>query len=136
MGRKVLAMLGDDLRGKSVAILGLTFKPNTDDMRDAPSIAIVPSLTDAGVNVRAFDPEGMEAARSVMPAALSYCSDPYECASGADAVVIATEWDAFRALDLARLKSIVNAAVLVDLRNIYDCQDAERSGFAYTVAGR
>jgi len=136
MGRKVLAALGDDPRGKSVAILGLTFKPNTDDMRDAPSIAIVQSLMDAGITVKAYDPEGAHAAKAVMPAALTYCGDPYEAAEGADAVVIVTEWDAFRALDLARLKKIMKAPVLVDLRNIYERQDAERAGFAYTAVGR
>lgn len=136
MGRKVVTALGDDPRGKTVAILGLTFKPNTDDMRDAPSIAIVQSLTDAGVTVKAFDPEGTEAAKAVMPASLIYCSDPYEAADGADAVAIVTEWDAFRALDLGRLKTIMKAPVLVDLRNIYERQDAERAGFRYTAVGR
>ncbi|SEJ59940.1 UDP-glucose dehydrogenase [Sphingomonas sp. OV641] len=136
MGRKVVAALGDDPRGKTVAILGLTFKPNTDDMRDAPSIAIVQSLMDAGVTVRAFDPEGAEAAKAVMPAALIYCRDPYEAADGADAVAIVTEWDAFRALDLARLKDTMKAPVLVDLRNIYERQDAERAGFSYSAVGR
>ena len=136
MGRKVLATLGEDPRGKTVAVLGLTFKPNTDDMRDAPSIAVIQTLTDAGVTVKAFDPEGTEAAKSVMPASLIYCADPYEAAEGADAVAIVTEWDAFRALDLARLKRIMNAPVLVDLRNIYDRAEAERAGFAYTAVGR
>lgn len=136
MGRKVVAALGDDPRGKTVAVLGLTFKPNTDDMRDAPSIAIVQSLMDAGVTVKAYDPEGTEAAKSVMPASLVYCGDPYEAAEGADAVAIVTEWDAFRALDLARLKRTMKAPVLVDLRNIYERQDAERAGFSYTAVGR
>jgi UDPglucose 6-dehydrogenase len=136
MGRKVLAALGDDPRGKSVAVLGLTFKPNTDDMRDAPSIAVIQTLTDAGVIVKAFDPEGTEAAKAVMPSSLIYCTDPYEAAEGADAVAIVTEWDAFRALDLARLKRIMAAPVLVDLRNIYDRSEAERAGFAYTAVGR
>lgn len=136
MGRKVLAALGDDPRGKSVAVLGLTFKPNTDDMRDAPSIAVIQTLTDAGVTVKAFDPEGTEAAKAVMPSSLIYCTDPYEAAEGADAVAIVTEWDAFRALDLARLKRIMAAPVLVDLRNIYDRSEAERAGFAYTAVGR
>ena len=136
MGRKVLATLGDDPRGKTVAILGLTFKPNTDDMRDAPSIAIIQSLIDAGVTVKAYDPEGVEMAKTVMPAAVTYCADAYEAAEGADAVAIVTEWDAFRALDLNRLKSIMTAPVLVDLRNIYDRDDVERLGFHYTAIGR
>jgi UDPglucose 6-dehydrogenase len=136
MGRKVLATLGEDPRGKTVGILGLTFKPNTDDMRDAPSIAIVQSLIDAGVTVKAYDPEGAEMAKTVMPAALTYCTSAYEAAKDADAVAIVTEWDAFRALDLQRLKSIMAAPVLVDLRNIYDRDDVERAGFHYTAIGR
>jgi len=135
MGRKVLHALGDEPRGKTVALLGLTFKPNTDDMRDAPSIAIAQALSDAGVLVRAYDPEGMEPARRTMPD-LAYCKDAYEAATGADAVVIVTEWDAFRALDLPKLKSIMAAPVLVDLRNVYRRDDVEQAGFAYTAVGR
>ncbi len=135
MGRKVLNALGGEPRGKTVAILGLTFKPNTDDMRDAPSIAIVQSLVDAGVNVRAFDPEGAETARAVMPN-ITYCTDAYDAAKGADAVTIVTEWDVFRALDLKRLAETMAARVLVDLRNVYDRDEAERAGFAYTAVGR
>ncbi|MFT3978584.1 MAG: UDP-glucose/GDP-mannose dehydrogenase family protein [Sphingomonas bacterium] len=135
MGRKVLNALGGEPRGKTVAILGLTFKPNTDDMRDAPSIAIVQSLVDAGVNVRAFDPEGAETARAVMPN-ITYCTDAYDAAKGADAVAIVTEWDVFRALDLKRLVETMAARVLVDLRNVYDREEAERAGFAYTAVGR
>ncbi|AXJ95494.1 MULTISPECIES: UDP-glucose/GDP-mannose dehydrogenase family protein [unclassified Sphingomonas] len=137
MGRKVLNALGgaEAARGKSVALLGLTFKPNTDDMRDAPSIAIAQALTDAGVTVRAFDPEGTEQAKRMMPD-LTYCSDAYEAATGADAVVIVTEWDAFRALDLTRLKQTMAAPVLVDLRNIYRREEVEALGFGYTAVGR
>jgi UDPglucose 6-dehydrogenase len=139
MGRKVLHALasggGDSAKGKTVALLGLTFKPNTDDMRDAPSIAIAQALTDAGVAVRAYDPEGMEAAQRMMPE-LTYCKDAYEAADGADAVVIVTEWDAFRALDLSKLKAIMAAPVLVDLRNVYRREDVEQLGFAYTAVGR
>ena len=139
MGRKVLHALtaagGDDAKGKTVALLGLTFKPNTDDMRDAPSIAIAQALTDAGVTVRAYDPEGMEPARRMIPD-LVYCNDAYEAATGADAVVIVTEWDAFRALDLPKLKAIMAAPVLVDLRNVYRREDVEQAGFAYTAVGR
>ncbi len=135
MGRKVLHALGADPKGKTVALLGLTFKPNTDDMRDAPSIAIAQALTDAGVVVRAFDPEGMAPARRMMPD-LTYCNDAYEAASGADAVVIVTEWDAFRALDLPKLKAVMAAPVLVDLRNVYRRDDVEQAGFAYTAVGR
>ena len=145
MGRKVLAALGQEnggqgnggseARGKTVALLGLTFKPNTDDMRDAPSIAIAQALADAGVAVRAYDPEGMETARRLMPD-LHYCRDAYEAATGADAVVIVTEWDAFRALDLPRLKGVVAAPVLVDLRNVYRREAVEAAGFRYTAVGR
>jgi UDPglucose 6-dehydrogenase len=135
MGRKVLHTLGGNSRGKTVALLGLTFKPNTDDMRDAPSIAIATMLLDAGVMVRAHDPEGTELARRIMPD-LTYCGDPYEAAQGADAVVIVTEWDAFRALDLKRLKDAMAAPVMVDLRNVYQREMVEAAGFRYTAVGR
>ncbi len=135
MGRKVLKALGGEGRGKTVAILGLTFKPNTDDMRDAPSLSIVQSLTDAGVSIRAHDPEGMEAAKALMPD-LHYCRDAYEAVQGADAVVIVTEWDVYRALDLRRVAAAMNAPVMVDLRNVYPPSDAERAGFAYSSIGR
>jgi UDPglucose 6-dehydrogenase len=135
MGRKVLHALGDEPRGKTVAVLGLTFKPNTDDMRDAPSLAVVQSLQDAGVTVRAFDPEGMEAAKTMMPDVV-FCKDAYEAASGADAVTIVTEWDTFRALDLRRLASVMTAPVMVDLRNVYRPDDVRKLGFAYSSVGR
>jgi UDPglucose 6-dehydrogenase len=135
MGRKVLHALGDAPKGKTVALLGLTFKPNTDDMRDAPSIAIAQALTDAGVRVRAYDPEGMEPARRAMPD-IDYCSDAYEAAAGADAAVIVTEWDAFRALDLPKLKGVMAAPVMVDLRNVYRRDEVEEAGFVYTAVGR
>ncbi len=136
MGRKVIAALGDDPRGKTVALLGLTFKPNTDDMRDAPAIAIARCLADAGIAIRAHDPEGMAAARQLMPAATAFCGDAYEAATGADAVVIVTEWDAFRALDLARLRTLMVAPTLVDLRNVYRRNAVERAGFTYCAVGR
>jgi UDPglucose 6-dehydrogenase len=135
MGRKVLHALGDEHRGKTVAVLGLTFKPNTDDMRDAPSLAVVQSLQDAGVTVRAFDPEGMEAAKAMMPNVI-FCKDAYEAAAGADAVTIVTEWDTFRALDLRRLASVMTAPVMVDLRNVYRPDDVRKLGFAYSSVGR
>jgi UDPglucose 6-dehydrogenase len=135
MGRKVLHALGDEPRGKTVAVLGLTFKPNTDDMRDAPSLAVVQSLQDAGVTVRAFDPEGMEAAKAMMPG-VTFCKDAYEAATGADAVTIVTEWDTFRALDLRRLASVMTAPVMVDLRNVYRPDDVRKLGFAYSSVGR
>ncbi len=135
MGRKVISALGGDARGKSVAILGLTFKPNTDDMRDAPSLAIIQSLIDAGAHIRAYDPEGMEAAQAMMPQ-VTYCRDAYEAAAGADAIAIVTEWDIFRALDLKRLAAAMAAPVMVDLRNIYPLEEAARAGFVYSSVGR
>ena len=135
MGRKVIHALGDDAQGKTVAMLGLTFKPNTDDMRDAPSIAIALALKDAGIHVRAHDPEGMDAARALMPD-LTFCTDAYEAARGADAVVIVTEWDAYRALDLAKLAEVMAGRVMVDLRNVYNRDTVEAAGFAYTAVGR
>ncbi len=135
MGRKVLKALGDEPRGKVVALLGLAFKPNTDDMREAPSIAIVQALEDAGVTVRGYDPESMEQARSIMPH-VQLCRGPYEAAAGADAVVLVTEWDALRALDLDRLAGAMRQKVLVDLRNIYPPEEVEEAGFVWHGVGR
>ncbi|RJX65546.1 UDP-glucose/GDP-mannose dehydrogenase family protein [Tsuneonella suprasediminis] len=137
MGRKVIESLGgvEAARGKKAALLGLTFKPNTDDMRDSPAIAIAQALTDAGVNVAAYDPEGMELAKPLMPKVVM-CDDPYAAIEGADAVAIVTEWDAFRALDLDRVKELANAPVIVDLRNIYRPDDMRAKGFTYTSIGR
>ncbi|MEL7217880.1 MAG: UDP-glucose/GDP-mannose dehydrogenase family protein [Pseudomonadota bacterium] len=137
MGRKVLEALGgqEAARGKKAALLGLTFKPNTDDMRDSPSIAIAQTLADAGVSIAAFDPEGMEQARPLLPE-VAMCEDPYEAIEDADVVAIVTEWDAFRALDLARVKELARAPVLVDLRNIYNPDDVRAAGFTYTSVGR
>jgi len=137
MGRKVIEALGgaDEARGKRVAMLGLTFKPNTDDMRDSPAIAIAQTLDDAGVSVAAFDPEGMELARPLMPE-VEMVGDPYTAIEGADAVVIVTEWDAFRALDLDRVKALAKAPVLVDLRNIYKPHEMREAGFDYASIGR
>lgn len=135
MGRKIIQAMGGDARGKTVGLLGVTFKPNTDDMRDAPSIAIAQALQDAGANVVAYDPEGMEAAKSVMPG-VTFKSDPYAVAEGADALALVTEWDAFRALDLARIAKAMNSPVLVDLRNVYKAEEAVRHGLRYSSIGR
>jgi UDPglucose 6-dehydrogenase len=137
MGRKVIEALGgmEAARGKKAALLGLTFKPNTDDMRDSPAIAIAQALADAGVEVAAYDPEGMEQARPLLPF-VTMCDSPYSAIEGADAVAIVTEWDAFRALDFARIKLLANAPVLVDLRNIYQAENVRAAGFAYTSIGR
>src|SRR5882724_739930 len=118
MARKVVAAVGGSLRGQTVAVLGLTFKPNTDDMRDAPSIPLITALHDMGAKVRAFDPAGMEQAKQVLPG-VTYCENPYACAKGVDALVIVTEWEEFRALDFAQLKAEMARPIMVDLRNIY-----------------
>jgi UDPglucose 6-dehydrogenase len=137
MGRKVVDALGgvEAARGKKAALLGLTFKPNTDDMRDSPAIAVAQTLMDAGVAVSAYDPEGMEQARPLLPE-VTMCDSPYAAIEGADVVVIVTEWDAFRALDFRRVKELANAPVLVDLRNIYNPEDMAASGFTYVSVGR
>ncbi len=135
MGRKVIHALGGEVRGKKVALLGLTFKPNTDDMRDAPSIVIAQTLTDAGAVVTAYDPEGMQLAKEIMPA-VEMADSSYNAAKDADAVVIVTEWDAFRALDLKKLALVMKGNVLVDLRNIYNPSEVAQTGLTYTSVGR
>ncbi len=135
MARKVLAACGGAVRGKTIAVLGLTFKPNTDDMRDSPAISIITALQDNGARIHAFDPEGMDQARLVLDD-LTFFYDPYSCCEKADALVIVTEWDAFRALDLDRVKSALAAPVMVDLRNIYDPAEMARRGFVYSGVGR
>jgi len=135
MARKVSSAAGGSLRGKTVAVLGLTFKPDTDDMREAPSIPLVTGLLDMGAKVRAHDPVGMEQARRELPN-IEYCDNPYNCALGADVVVIVTEWTQFRALDLARLKREMAGTLFIDLRNIYSPQEIEACGFIYESVGR
>ena len=135
MARKVLAACGGTVRGKTIAVLGLTFKPNTDDMRDSPAISIITALQDNGARIHAFDPEGMDQARLVLDD-LTFFYDPYSCCEKADALVIVTEWDAFRALDLDRVKAALAAPVMVDLRNIYDPEEMARRGFVYSAVGR
>ncbi len=135
MGRKIIAAMGGDARGKKVALLGLTFKPNTDDMRDAPAIAIVQTLLDAGASVTAHDPEGMADAAIIMPD-VTMANSAYDAAAGADAVAIVTEWDAYRALDLKKLHEVMTGKILVDMRNIYHEADAQAAGFEYSSIGR
>jgi UDPglucose 6-dehydrogenase len=135
MAQRVIDACNGSLDGKTVAVLGLTFKPNTDDMRDSPSLAIVPALIEAGAHVRAYDPEGMEEAKKLLPDAF-YCDDAYSTTEGADVLVIITEWNEFRSLDLARVKGLMSAPVLVDLRNIYSPNDVEKAGFDYHCIGR
>ena len=135
MGRKVIAAAGGDVRGRKIAILGLTFKPNTDDMRDSPAIVVVQTLQDAGAHVIGYDPEGMENAKKLIDG-IDYASDPYEAANEADALVIVTEWNEFRALDFRRLKTVMKTPILVDLRNIYRQDEVVKHGFSYSSVGR
>lgn len=135
MARKVSHALNGDIRGKTIAVLGLTFKPNTDDMREAPSIPLIAALQDMGAKVRAYDPVGIEQSREFLKD-VTYCKDPYDCAEGASALVIVTEWEQFRALDFVRLKGAMAKPVLVDLRNIYRPDELARHGFAYEGVGR
>jgi len=135
IARKVISVLGGSVRGKSIAILGLTFKPNTDDMRDSPAISIIQLLQDNGAKIRAYDPEGMTAAKAHL-SEVEYFENPYVAMDGADATVIVTEWEEFRALDLDKLKKIMKQAVLVDLRNIYRRDEVEQHGIKYVDVGR
>jgi UDPglucose 6-dehydrogenase len=135
MARRVSAALGGELRGKTIAVLGLTFKPNTDDMREAPSIPLITALQDMGAKVRAYDPTGMEQAKPLFTNVV-FCDDAYSCAQGASALVIVTEWEQFRALDFERLKTVMARPVLVDLRNVYRPEEVARHGFVYESVGR
>ncbi len=135
MAEKVMEACDGSVNGKTIAVLGLAFKPNTDDMRDAASLTIIPMLQSLGAKVRAYDPEAMTQARPLLAQTI-FCDNPYACLSGADALVILTEWDAFRALDLDRVKSLLAAPVVVDMRNIYRPNDMRRQGFRYVSVGR
>jgi UDPglucose 6-dehydrogenase len=135
MARKVVAALDGSVRGKTVAVLGLTFKPNTDDVRDSPAIPLIIALQDQGATVRAYDPAGMEQAKPQL-SGVHYCDGAYVAAEGAHAIVIATEWEQFRALDLSRLKAVMAQPVIVDLRNIYRADEMKRAKFKYVAVGR
>ena len=135
MAQRIIKACGGSVQGKTIALLGLTFKPNTDDMRDAPALDIIPALQQAGANIRAHDPEGMDHAKAMLTDVI-FCNDAYEAAHEADAVAIVTEWDAYRALDFGQLKDVMKSAVLVDLRNIYRSSEMARAGFIYTGIGR
>jgi UDPglucose 6-dehydrogenase len=135
VARKVTTACGGSVRGKTIAILGLTFKPNTDDMRDAPSIAVIRYLQDNGARIRAYDPKGVEQAKAELTD-VEYASNAYDCVTGADALCILTEWEQFRALDLDRIKALLKAPVIVDLRNIYKPDDMRRRGYTYYSIGR
>lgn len=134
MAGKIIRALGGNVEGKRVALLGLTFKPNTDDMRDAPSITIAQTLLDAGAHVVAHDPEGMQEAAKILPG-VEMSTGPYEVAEGADALVLVTEWDIYRALDLHRLRDAMHGNALVDLRNVYSHEEAQEAKLAYTGIG-
>jgi UDPglucose 6-dehydrogenase len=136
MAARVAAACGGSVRGKTVGVLGLTFKPETDDMRDSPSIPIVSRLVGDGATVRAFDPEGMEQARAVLPDGVAYCRDAYDAAAGADVLVVITEWNEFRALSPAKLAATMRGKIIVDLRNVYDPVAMTQAGFAYHSIGR
>jgi len=135
MSKKIIAACGGDVAGKTIAILGLTFKPNTDDMRDSPSLDIIPALQKAGAQIRAFDPEGMKEAKKYLDG-IDYCDDAYQALAGADAVVILTEWNEFRALDFARFKAEVARPLLIDLRNIYAPEEMMKLNIDYHSIGR
>jgi nucleotide sugar dehydrogenase len=135
LAARVQAAMGGAVAGKTIAVLGLTFKPNTDDMRDAPSLDLVPGLQAMGASIRAFDPEGSQEAAKLLDNVV-YAMNPYECATGADALVVVTEWDQFRGLDLTRIKQAMTGDVLVDFRNIYRRATAQAAGFRYTGIGR
>ena len=134
-GKPIIYACGGDVAGKTIAILGLTFKPNTDDMRESPSLDIVPALQAAGASVRAFDPEGMEEAKKVLDG-VTWCEDTYDAIKGSDAVAIVTEWNEFRSLDFARMKELMRSPILVDLRNIYEPEHVTATGFSYSCVGR
>ncbi len=134
MAKKVIAACGGSVRGKTIGLLGLAFKPNTDDIRDAPALALAMALEDAGAKLRVYDPAAMAQAEPSLPRAV-FCSDAYDCAAEAEALVIVTEWDMFRALDFARLSRVMRAKVLVDLRNVYSGEDVRRRGFSYIGVG-
>jgi len=135
MARKVATALGGNLRGKTVAVLGLTFKPNTDDLREAPALAVITALQDMGAKVRAYDPAGMPQAKNVL-SGVTYADNAYACAENAEALVIITEWEQFRALDLGRLKATMAQPVVVDLRNVYPPEELRKHGFRYQGIGR
>ncbi len=134
MGLRIIAAAGGDVRGKVVGLLGLTFKPDTDDMREAPSLAIIQCLHESGAHIRAYDPQGMETARMLV-GDIAFVHDAYEVAEGADCLVLVTEWNAFRSLDLGRIRSLMRTPVLVDLHNVYRRSDVETAGLSYNGVG-
>jgi UDPglucose 6-dehydrogenase len=136
MAARIITAAGDSVRGKTIAVLGLTFKPETDDMRDAPSIPVVGRLVEDGATVRAFDPEGMEQARPLLPPSVAYCRDALDAATGADLLIVITEWNEFRAIDPARLREAMRGDLVIDLRNLYEPAAMRAAGFRYQSIGR
>ncbi len=136
MVKKIRDALGGSETGNKIAVLGLTFKPETDDMRESPAVSILPALLEKGATIRAHDPQGMEEAKKYLPEGIQYVADAYEACTGADAVVLMTEWNQYRALDLDRLASLLNAKIFVDLRNVYDPETMKKKGFTYVGVGR
>ncbi len=136
MAARIIAACGGSVRGRTIAVLGLTFKPETDDMRDAPSVPIISRLVEDGAKLRAFDPAGMELARPLLPAGVAYCRDALDAAAGADVLVVATEWNEFRAITPSRLAGVMAGRVVVDLRNVYDPEAMREAGFDYLGIGR
>jgi UDPglucose 6-dehydrogenase len=135
MAQRIVRACGGSVQGKTIAVLGLTFKPNTDDMRDSPSLTIIPALQQAGASIRAFDPEGMVEAQKVLENVV-FCGGAYDAMQGADALVLVTEWNEFRALDLERVKGLLRSPTVIDLRNIYKPADMADAGFFYFSIGR
>jgi UDPglucose 6-dehydrogenase len=136
MVRKIREMLGGTETGKTIAVLGLTFKPETDDMRDAPALTILPALLEKGAKIRAHDPKGMDEAKKYLPDSIDFRTNAYEAAEGADCIVLLTEWNQYRALDLQKLKKCMKVPVFIDLRNVYDPTTMHNAGFRYTGVGR
>jgi UDPglucose 6-dehydrogenase len=136
MIRKIRKAMNGSETDKTIAVLGLTFKPETDDMRDAPALAILPALIERGALIRAHDPQGMGEAEALLPNSVTYCDDIYEAMRGADAVILMTEWNAYRGLDLKRVLEVMKGNVFIDLRNVYGPEDMRSAGFSYTSVGR
>ena len=136
MVKKIREALGGSEAGRIIAVLGLTFKPETDDMRDSPSLAIIPNLIDKGAIIRAHDPQGMDEAKELLPAKVQYFDDVYEMLQGADACVLMTEWNEYRGLDPERIRELMSGNVFVDLRNVYEHSVMSATGFQYTCVGR
>ena len=124
------------MAGKTIAVLGLTFKPETDDMREAPSVTIIPALIEKGAQIKAHDPKGIEEAKKYLPSSVEYAKNSYDACTGADAVVLMTEWNQYRALDLEKIRTVMKEPVFIDLRNVYEPEKLESEGFRFTGVGR